>query len=85
VSGEAALSGAPPGPLLWSRLCPAWPHKRAGPPCRPASSRLPTRLSQDCLLQIQPPGLVAQLVKNPPAMHETLVQFLGRKDPLEKG
>ena len=49
------------------------------------SSRLPTRLSQDCLLQIQPPGLVAQLVKNPPSMHETLVQFLGRKVPLEKG
>ena len=28
--------------------------------------------------------LVAQLVKNPPAMQETPVQFLGRKDPLEK-
>ena len=25
---------------------------------------------------------VAQLVKNPPAMQETLVQFLGREDPL---
>ena len=29
-------------------------------------------------------SLVAQLVKNPPAMLETLVQFLGREDPLEK-
>ena len=29
--------------------------------------------------------LVAQLLKNPPAMHETLVQFLGREDLLEKG
>ena len=29
--------------------------------------------------------LIVQLVKNPPAMQETLVQFLGRKDPLEKG
>ena len=29
--------------------------------------------------------LVAQLVKNPPAMQETPVQFLGREDPLEKG
>ena len=29
--------------------------------------------------------LVAQLVKNPPAMQETLVRFLGREDPLEKG
>ena len=28
---------------------------------------------------------VAQLVKNLPAMHESLVQFLGREDPLVKG
>ena len=28
---------------------------------------------------------MAQLVKNPPAMQETLVQFLGREDQLEKG
>ena len=27
---------------------------------------------------------VAQLVKNPPAMQETWVQFLGWEDPLEK-
>ena len=30
-------------------------------------------------------SLIAQLVKNLPAMQETLVRFLGRKDPLEKG
>ena len=30
-------------------------------------------------------SLVAQLVKNLPAMQETLVQFLGQEDPLEKG
>ena len=30
-------------------------------------------------------SLVAQLVKHLPAMQETLVQFLGQKDPLEKG
>ena len=29
--------------------------------------------------------LIAQLVKNPPAMQETLVPFLGQEDPLEKG
>ena len=29
--------------------------------------------------------LIAQLVKNPPAMQKTLVQFLGQEDPLEKG
>ena len=28
--------------------------------------------------------LVAQMVKNPPAMQETWVQSLGREDPLEK-
>ena len=29
-------------------------------------------------------SLVAQLVKNPPAMQETGVQSLGQEDPLEK-
>ena len=29
--------------------------------------------------------LIAQLVKNLPAMQETLVRFLGWEDPLEKG
>ena len=28
---------------------------------------------------------MAQLVKNPPSVQETLVQFLGREDPLETG
>ena len=30
-------------------------------------------------------SLVAQQVKNLTAMQETLVQFLGQEDPLEKG
>ena len=30
-------------------------------------------------------SLVAQLVKNLPAVQETLVRFLGREVPLEKG
>ena len=30
-------------------------------------------------------SLVAQLVKNLPAMQETPVQFLGQEDPMEKG
>ena len=29
------------------------------------------------------PSLVAQLAKNPRAMQETLIGFLGREDPLE--
>ena len=28
---------------------------------------------------------MAQLVKNLPAMQETLIQYLGQEDPLEKG
>ena len=35
------------------------------------------------LMHVQ--SLIAQLVTNQPAMQETLVQFLGREDPLEKG
>ena len=30
-------------------------------------------------------SLLAQLVKNPPTMQETLVWFLGQEDPLENG
>ena len=36
-------------------------------------------------LQYSEVSLVAQLVKNPPAMWETWVQPLGWEDPLEKG
>ena len=36
-------------------------------------------------LQYSWASLVAQTVKNPPAMQETWVQSLGWKDPLEKG
>ena len=37
------------------------------------------------LLQCSWTSLVAELVKNSPAMQETPVRFLGWKDPLEKG
>ena len=30
-------------------------------------------------------SLIVQLVKNPPAMQETSVRFLGWEDPLEEG
>ena len=36
-------------------------------------------------LQCSWASLVAQLVKNPPAMQETLVRSLGWEEPLEKG
>ena len=36
-------------------------------------------------LEIMLSFLIAQLVKNPVAVQETPVRFLGREDPLEKG
>ena len=36
-------------------------------------------------LQYSWASLVAQLIKNPPAMRETWVQSLGWEDPVEKG
>ena len=51
----------------------------------------PPELRETKLLPFKPPGLwcwaslVAQLVKNPPAMRETQVRSLGWEDPLEKG
>ena len=36
-------------------------------------------------MEASPAFLIAQLVKNPLAMQETLVQFLGQEDLLEKG
>ena len=44
-----------------------------------------TNLSFAICFVLYQASLITQLVKNPPAMHETLVQFLGWKDPLEKG
>ena len=37
------------------------------------------------IIKIYMASMVIQLVKNPPAMQETLVRFLGREDPLERG
>ena len=47
----------------------------------------PTNTSQLCWLHLYLPfpSLVAQMVKNLPAMQETQVQSLGQEDPLEKG
>ena len=50
----------------------------------PESSH-PLRPGFSFLLLLIWASLIAQLVKNPPAMQETLVQFLGWEDPLEKG
>ena len=44
-----------------------------------------TQLSDGTELSSPRASLEAQLVKNPPAMQETPVRFLGQKDLLEKG
>ena len=36
-------------------------------------------------MYLSPASLIGQLVKNPPAMQETPVQFLGQDDVLGKG
>ena len=46
--------------------------------------RIPTAFFQ-CPLTKTRASLIAQLVKNPPAVQETLVQFLGWEDLLEQG
>ena len=43
------------------------------------------RIMNYLCLFIQRASLIAQLVKNVPAMQETPVRFLGQEDPLEKG
>ena len=45
----------------------------------------PSPLNLRCPPAIQRPHLVAQMVKNLPAMQETQVQSLGWENPLEKG
>ena len=50
----------------------------------PGSGRSPGE-GIGCPLQYSWASLVAQLVKNPPAMQETWVQSLGWEDPLQKG
>jgi len=50
-----------------------------GQTTEPAGPEKPVGQEQSCR------HLLAQLVKNPPAMQETPVQFLGQEDFLEKG
>ena len=57
----------------------------AGDPGSIPGSGRSTWEETDYPLQYSWASLVAQLVKNPPAMQETWVQSLGWEDPLEKG
>ena len=61
------------------------PARNAGDPISiPGSGRSPGE-GIGYLLQYSWASLVAQSVKNPPAMWETWVQCLGWEDPLEEG
>ena len=57
----------------------------AGDPSLIPGSGLSPREGLGYPLQYSWASLVAQLVKNPPAMWETWVRSLGCEDPLEKG
>ena len=82
--------------LLWENICGIiidFPHSSAGkesacnagdPSSIPGSGRSPGE-GIGYPLQYSRASLVAQLVKNLPAIQETWVQSLGWKDPLEKG
>ena len=59
-------------------------YKAGAPVVIPGSGRSPEE-GIGCPLQYSWASLVAQLVKNPPAMQETWVRSLGWEDPLEKG
>ena len=60
------------------------PCNAGDPGLIPRSGRSPEE-GIDYPLQYSWASLVAQLVKNPPAMQETWVPSLGWEDPLEKG
>ena len=59
-------------------------ENRGDPSSIPGSGRSPGEGIR-CALQYSWASLVAQLVKNLPAMRETWARSLGWKDPLEKG
>ena len=58
-----------------------WWGGEPSPLCTPHSA--PNSPSKEGILPLRA-SLIAQLVKNPPAMQETLVRFLSQEDPLEK-
>ena len=66
-------------------LEPDWALLYSHPPIMHMSTRQECSGKQEVFELDLVSILVAQLVKDPPAMQETMVQFLGQEDPLEKG
>ena len=68
------LIAFPQSPLRWTQSRSIQPLHRQTPKMRIIVGTGPSGAS-----------LLAQLVKNPPAVQETPVRFLGWEDPLQKG
>ena len=79
VQGHTASPGLPGSSAGKESAC-----KAGDPGSIPGSGRSPGE-GIGYPLQYSWASLVAQLVKNPPALWETWVRSLGWKDPLEKG
>ena len=73
-----------PGNFLDSSVGKESACNAGDPSLIPGSGRIPGE-GIGYPLQYSWASLWAQLVKNPPAMQETWVRFLGWEDPLEKG
>ena len=72
--------------LLRHDLCHEWSASRRLPaPNVPNNIMLISHSRNLIVILHYWASLIAQLVKNLPAMQETLVGFLGLEDPLEKG
>ena len=80
VAHRAPLSMGFSRQEYWSGLPFPSPGDLPEPGIEPRSPSL----QEDTLEHVRA-SLTVQLVKNPPAMQERPVQFLGQEDPLEKG
>ena len=79
------IDGSPPGFAVHGRKARGLQMEEIGCKCQTSFlSLLSGRRKQTTSVRFLA-SLIAQLVKNPPPMQETLVQFLGWEDPLEKG
>ena len=85
VAPQAPLSTGFPRQESWSGLPRPPPGDLPNPGIEPVSQVYLHWQVGSLPLASPWASLVAQLVKNPPAMQETLVQFLGQEDLLEKG
>ena len=81
LQGIFPTQGSNPGLLHYRQTL--YPLSHQDPSSIPLSGRS-TREGTGYPLQHSWASLVAQLVKNPPAMPETWVPYLGWEDPLEK-